>query len=41
MYIYTEMGILIDRVDYSDLADKYGKPVCLSENGTVLIFRKG
>jgi len=35
------MGILIDRIDYSDLALKYGKPVCISENGSVLIFRKG
>ena len=41
MYIYTEMGILIDCIDYSDLAYQYGKPVCISENGSVLIFRKG
>ena len=40
MYIYSETGILIDRVDYKDLADKYGKPVCFSENGSVIIFRK-
>lgn len=41
MYIYTETGILLDRVDYSDLSEAYGKPVCVSENGNVLIFRKG
>jgi hypothetical protein len=35
------MGILIDRIDYSDLAHQYGKPVCISENGTILILRKG
>ena len=40
MYIYSEMGILIDRVDYSKLADKYGKPMSISENGTILLFRK-
>jgi len=41
MYIYTETGILIDRIDYSDLAIKYGKPICISENGNVLMLRKG
>jgi hypothetical protein len=40
MYIYSEMGILIDRINYLDLADKYGKPMCISENGTILLFRK-
>jgi hypothetical protein len=41
MYIYTETGILVDRVSYADLAHKYGKPVEISENGLILIFRKG
>jgi hypothetical protein len=41
MFIYTETGILIDKIDYNDIGDKYGKPVCISENGNVLIFRKG
>ena len=40
MYIYTETGILVDRVSYQDLADKYGKPVEISENGLILIFQK-
>ena len=40
MYIYTEAGILIDRVGYQHLADKYGKPVEISENGLILIFQK-
>ena len=35
------MGILIDRIDYTELALQYGKPVGISENGSVLIFRKG
>jgi hypothetical protein len=34
------MGILIDRVDYSDIALKYGKPSAISENGTIFLFRK-
>ena len=41
MYIYSEMGILLDRVNYSDIAKKYGKPITISENGTIFIFRKG
>ena len=41
MYIYTETGILVDRISYADLAQKYGKPVEISENGLILIFRKG
>jgi len=41
MYIYTETGILIDRVGYEHLAEKYGKPIEISENGLILIFQKG
>ena len=41
MYIYSETGILVDRVSYADLAQKYGKPVEVSENGLILIFRQG
>lgn len=40
MYVYTETGILIDRIDYSDIAHEYGKPVEISENGLILIFQK-
>ena len=40
MYIYTETGILIDRINYKDIAYKYGKPVEISENGLILIFQK-
>ena len=41
MYIYSETGILVERVSYADLAQQYGKPVEVSENGLILIFRKG
>ena len=42
MYVYSETGILVDRVSYQhDIADKYGKPIEISENGLILIFRKG
>ena len=38
MYVYTETGILIDRISYAHIAEKYGKPVEISENGLILIF---
>ena len=41
MYIYTETGILVDRIKYHDIAAECGKPIAISENGLVLIFRKG
>lgn len=41
MYVYTESGILVGRISYQDLADKYGKPITISENGLILVFKKG
>ena len=41
MYIYTETGILVDRVDYQELSKEIGKPIAISENGLILIFKKG
>ena len=41
MYVYTENGILIDRISYQELSEKYGKPISVSENGLILIFRNG
>ena len=41
MYIYTETGILVDRVEYQDLSKEIGKPIAISENGLILIFKKG
>ena len=38
MYVYTETGILVDRISYREIAEKYGKPVEISENGLILIF---
>lgn len=40
MYIYTETGILVERVSYQNIAQKYGKPVEISENGLILTFQK-
>ena len=40
LYVYTEMGILCDRISYEDMTIKYGKPECISENGQNFVFRK-
>ena len=40
LYIYTETGILVERILYRDIAEKCGKPVNISENGKCFIFRK-
>lgn len=40
MYIYTETGILVDQIFYTEIARKYGKPVEISENGLLLIFSR-
>ena len=41
MYVYSETGILIERVLYGDIAEMYGKPVEISENGLIFLFKKG
>ena len=41
MYIYTETGILVDRIQYKDLAKEIGKPIAVSENGLILLFKMG
>lgn len=38
--VYTETGILLARVYYSELAKEIGKPVKVSSNGRVVLFRK-
>ena len=40
MYVYTETGILVDRILYKEIAEKCGKPVGISENGLNLLFKK-
>jgi hypothetical protein len=40
MYIYTETGILKQKVTYHDIAEKCGKPYSISENGGYMLFRK-
>ena len=33
MYVYTETGILVDRLLYRDIAESCGKPIDISEDG--------
>ena len=40
MYIYTETGILCERIVYPDLREKCGKPIAVSEDGKTMLFRK-
>jgi len=40
MYVYTETGILVDRILYRDIAEKCGKPDSMSEDAKYYIFRR-
>ena len=40
IYVYTETGILVERIFYKEIAEKYGKPVGVSEDGQKFVFRK-
>ena len=40
MYVYNEVGILVQRVDFSHLTDKYGQPHEVSEDAKKMIFMK-
>jgi hypothetical protein len=39
IYVYTETGILCDKILYDDIATKCGKPESCSENGENFLFR--
>ena len=38
--VYSQGGILINEIDFSDLCDKYGEPIKISSNGTNLLLKK-
>lgn len=40
MYVYTETGILLDRIKYDEIANKCGRPESISENGSHILFCK-
>jgi hypothetical protein len=40
MYVYTETGILCDRIKYNHISDECGRPECISESGRYLLFHK-
>ena len=39
-YVYTQDGLLINRVNFQDKVEKYGPPFCTSGNGLNFIFKK-
>jgi hypothetical protein len=39
-YVYSPSGLLLNRVTYKDLIDKYGHPIASSSNGQFFIFKK-
>lgn len=41
IYVYTDTGILVDRIQYKDVAFECGSPQELSENARFFVFRKG
>jgi hypothetical protein len=40
MYVYTEGGILCERIDYKLVAEECGRPISVSEDGKTMIFKK-
>lgn len=40
LYMYTQAGILINRVAFKPLVDGYGEPTQTSNNGQMFVFKK-
>ena len=40
MYVYTETGILCERIKYNSIAEECGRPECISESGKYYLFHK-
>ena len=38
-HVYSFAGILKNRVDYSDMIEKYGLPQSVSNNGRIFLFK--
>ena len=39
-YVYAQNGILLNRVDFSNLVDAYGHPAQTSSNGQIFVLKK-
>jgi hypothetical protein len=39
-YVYSPSGLLLNRVSYKDMIEKYGNPIASSSNGQFFIFKK-
>jgi len=40
MYVYTETGILCDRIKYDQIVAKCGRPESIGENGKFMLLTK-
>jgi len=40
MYVYSQVGVLINRVKFENVVAKFGNPICCSPNGQNYIFAK-
>lgn len=39
-YVYSQSGILQNRIEFNREVEKYGEPCCVSSNGLNFIFKK-
>ena len=39
-YVFSQNGVLFNRVNFSDVVEQYGVPVAVSNNGQNFIFKK-
>ena len=39
-YVYSENGILLNRINFANITEKYGKIIAMSNNGLNLILSK-
>jgi len=39
-FIYSEGGLLFNRIDYALISEKYGEQIQVSNNGRIFVFQK-
>lgn len=39
-YVYSLSGLLVNRINFKDMADKYGEPIACSQNGLNFIMKR-
>ena len=40
MYVYTETGILCEKIIYEELSEALGRPIAVSEDAKTMIFKR-